>query len=485
MKLKSASAIFIFTIFSVFATMANLLRQSSILLEKQTTEMAAVGESVRLAQNIKSRLLAHNRYSLLYSIHKREDILAKQMAQSLGATRLLSEMRPLINHPDEEAAFTFVERQIEAYLDKRRQLYFSNFSPIEQYLLASGNVEDAIAAINGLIEINNSQMNEFIGLIENRSKMDDRAAILFLSFIAIILIFVVGCVIFLAVRPLEKIKKAILAYEAGITPSLTDMKGFREIQEINKNFITMAERLEIKRQEQLHVIAAIAHDLRNPLNKMSIAAGLLQKSEEEKKGEWHQMIFRQIQNLDHLVGDLLDTAQIESGHLELNLTNLDVTSIVKEVVQLQSNGSDRHQFALEFGVTPIYCIGDSRRLFQVVYNLISNAIKYSPSGGQIKVKTSIERDYFKICIEDEGVGIDPADISLIFKPFNRSKATKNKIPGVGLGLSASRRIVEAHNGSLSVTSRPGKGSTFSVTLPLSPTAAPANPTSSCTPSIFV
>src|SRR5690606_11932242 len=100
-----------------------------------------------------------------------------------------------------------------------------------------------------------------------------------------------------------------------------------------------------------------------------------------------------------------------------------------------------------------------------VHNLISNAIKYSPNGGVISIGASIISDSITISVVDQGIGIDPEDIENIFKPFHRARATKGTIPGIGLGLSTSRRIVEAHGGYLTVKSKSGYGATFQISLP--------------------
>ena len=126
-----------------------------------------------------------------------------------------------------------------------------------------------------------------------------------------------------------------------------------------------------------------------------------------------------------------------------------------------------HRFSLNFPSTLPLINGDSLRLERVLYNLLENAIKYSPEGGKIEVFAKIEDDYVVIGVSDQGIGISPLDQTKLFKPFQRLDRTiAHRDKGVGLGLRVCRRLVEAHGGRIWVESEPGEGSTFFFTLPL-------------------
>jgi signal transduction histidine kinase len=107
------------------------------------------------------------------------------------------------------------------------------------------------------------------------------------------------------------------------------------------------------------------------------------------------------------------------------------------------------------------------RLGQVLSNLLSNAVKYSPKAGPIKITLEAEDGYAVVAVADQGIGIQPGEHEQIFEPFRRTGASRDLVPGVGLGLSIARRIVEAHGGRIEITSKPGCGSTFRVYLPQS------------------
>jgi signal transduction histidine kinase len=216
----------------------------------------------------------------------------------------------------------------------------------------------------------------------------------------------------------------------------------------------------------MRFIASIAHDLRNPLSSISIVSQMLIAHSKEKEQELSRMIYRQVKNLDRLVSDLLDTIRIEAGQMNLSVSVQDIGLLVKDSVDIYRAGSGLHGLVTEIHGEPLLCECDGGRISQVINNLLSNAVKYSPNGGTVNVKGWKEREEIKFSVSDQGIGIDAQDIESIFQPFQRAKATRETIPGIGLGLSASKRLMEAHSGKLEVSSTPGKGSTFTVTLPV-------------------
>ena len=166
-----------------------------------------------------------------------------------------------------------------------------------------------------------------------------------------------------------------------------------------------------------------------------------------------------------MVGDLLDSSKIESGNLELRLEECDARIIVQDAFNLFSSASKSHQFTLHLPATatPIHC--DRLRIEQVLNNLVSNAIKYSPGGGQVALSLAQAGEEALFHVSDEGMGIPRDEIPYIFEPFRRTRTAREAVPGVGLGLSVAQRIVRAHGGRIQVESQIGKGTRFSVYLP--------------------
>jgi signal transduction histidine kinase len=171
-------------------------------------------------------------------------------------------------------------------------------------------------------------------------------------------------------------------------------------------------------------------------------------------------------NIVSLISDLLDIGRIEAG-VDWEMKPLALETIVREAVDdLQPEAALAHQ-QLVAQLTPLpLVVGNARRLRQVVNNLVSNGLKYTPAGGQISVAAREDGDFIFVQVRDTGIGITLDDQRQIFDKFYRvhSEATE-RINGSGLGLSIVKAIVEKHNGRVWVESEPGKGSTFTVVLP--------------------
>ncbi|HEY3886558.1 MAG TPA: HAMP domain-containing sensor histidine kinase, partial [Vicinamibacterales bacterium] len=266
-------------------------------------------------------------------------------------------------------------------------------------------------------------------------------------------------------RPLFRLRTAIQAF--GETPELRlPSGGPAEVGAIADAFNHMADRLDAQRQRQLTFIAAVVHDFRNPMAPLKMAADRLARGQAGARVEQlGAMIMRQVTQLERLASDLLDSARIEAGELELRRETCDLRDTIAEVVELFRAQPDGERVSANFPEAPIAVECDPARLQQVVGNLISNALKYSPDGGYVEVTLAADDDQAKLRVTDQGVGIAEADLPYIFEPFRRAANAPHSVPGVGLGLSITRRIVAAHGGRIDVKSAPGVGSTFTVVLP--------------------
>jgi signal transduction histidine kinase len=226
----------------------------------------------------------------------------------------------------------------------------------------------------------------------------------------------------------------------------------------------MAAALEAHRARQLTFYAALAHELRTPLSALKLAAarGRAPGAEDD---DTLALVRRQVQRLERLVTDFLDTARIEAGQLEVRRRDVDLRPIVEHVVSLFGATSDSHRISAAVPPQEVVAACDAGRVEQVLSNLVSNAIKYSPAGGEISVRLEARPGAVAVSVADQGVGIPEGEAEAVFEPFRRGRALRDDVPGVGLGLFVSRRIVEAHGGRLRLTSAPGRGSTFEVLLP--------------------
>src|SRR5262249_14737289 len=149
--------------------------------------------------------------------------------------------------------------------------------------------------------------------------------------------------------------------------------------------------------------------------------------------------------------------KIESGHLELKFEDLDARIVAQDSFDLFKSASPAHEFALTMPEKPVPIRCDRLRIEQVLNNLLSNAIKYSPSGGRIKMDLTESGEERVFQVVDQGMGIAKEDVPYVFEPFRRVSRTKADIPGVGLGLSVARRIVNAHGGRIVVETEVSMG----------------------------
>ena len=168
--------------------------------------------------------------------------------------------------------------------------------------------------------------------------------------------------------------------------------------------------------------------------------------------------------LRRLTDDLVDTVGMESGQLSVNRTSTDLVTLAQDAVRVAQETAGTHQLVL-LGPTRLDGEWDRDRVRQLLRNLISNAIKYSPSGGEIRVVLASGADQALIEIADQGLGIPPERMQRLFQPYSRLHR-EQQIEGLGLGLYLCKVIAEAHGGRIWAESEPGVGSTFHVVLPL-------------------
>ena len=264
--------------------------------------------------------------------------------------------------------------------------------------------------------------------------------------------------------------------DGDLSPRFAD-KGLPEIRALAKALNEMAATLEtkfgeLKRLEQVRIdfVANVSHELRTPLTAIkgfaeTLADGGIGDPETARKHL--EILRRHTDRIIAVVDDLLILSQMESAEAPLFLTDVDLASVVDEVTQgLRPKAeSKRIRLEVKHGGRP-NLKGDRDRLAQVISNLLDNAIKYTPEGGYVEIITGRASGGWLLSVKDTGVGIPPEHLPRIFERFYRAdKARSREMGGTGLGLAIVKHIVQAHGGSVSVESAPGKGSTFTMRLP--------------------
>ena len=250
----------------------------------------------------------------------------------------------------------------------------------------------------------------------------------------------------------------------------------REVLEVQNRRIQEAARLKSE------FVANMSHELRTPLNSIVGFAELIADARfgplPPRYQEFAQVMHASAQHLLQLINDILDLAKVESGRIDFQPQEVDLAAVVAETCAIVGGLVAKRRMQVTVDVDPVLAVVhlDPMRLKQVLYNYLSNAIKFTPEGGRVAVRVRAEEgDRFRIEVEDNGIGIKPEEEHRLFVEFQQLDAsTAKKFPGSGLGLSLTKRLVEAQGGTVGVRSVFGSGSTFFATLPLRVTATTAD-----------
>jgi PAS domain S-box-containing protein len=255
--------------------------------------------------------------------------------------------------------------------------------------------------------------------------------------------------------------------------------GFVKVARDRTDVHTWTETLEHERdrlrdahQRTLQFLRTLGHEMRNPMAPLQNSAFILQKLHDEKTARVVAIIQSQVGALRRLAEDLMEVSRLEGGKVGLNLEPVDLREVLLRAVsahQPQARAKDvTLECILPAGSLPVQL--DEERFQQVLLNLVGNAIKYTPAGGRVWLKPTMEADEVLLRVEDTGIGIDPEMLPRIFDLFSREPAAQAVDPGgLGIGLAVVREVVQLHGGSVQARSPgPGKGSEFTVRLPLDP-----------------
>ena len=244
-----------------------------------------------------------------------------------------------------------------------------------------------------------------------------------------------------------------------------------ELENLFESFNNLIDRLEHSLQRTRQFSADVTHELRTPLTILKGETELALRNN-KSRDQLLQVLssnLEEIYRMIHLIEDLLMLSKSELGEVPLKMEALNLSSLLLELFSQAQILAETKQIQVELtgADEQVSLFADGQRLRQVFLNLLSNAIKYTPEGGRIGIHSQLEGKRVKISIEDTGIGIDSQHLKYIFDRFYRIDKTRNRDDGgSGLGLAIAKWIVDAHQGSINVSSTPGQGSSFTVILPL-------------------
>jgi PAS domain S-box-containing protein len=254
-----------------------------------------------------------------------------------------------------------------------------------------------------------------------------------------------------------------------IENTLTNLLHHSSVKGVVSNFRDVTETLFIEKQKD-DFIGIATHELKTPVTSIKAYAQILlsrfRKDGNDSAANLVDKMDGQLNKLISLIGDLLDVTRIEGDRLPLNEGVYEFNDLVKETTEELQRTTDNHKIILHIG-NGVDVYGDRERIGQVLNNLITNAIKYSPASIDIKVSTITDSSTITVSVEDKGVGIPTEKQDKVFERFFRVSGPENQsFPGLGLGLYISHEIIKRQGGKIWVESEKGKGSTFCFSLPI-------------------
>jgi signal transduction histidine kinase len=286
--------------------------------------------------------------------------------------------------------------------------------------------------------------------------------------------FIIATATTMQLRALHEGATRVAAGELG---ARVTVQGADEVADLARAFNHMSQelgrhfdrerRLELSRRS---LIAAVSHDLRTPLASIramveAINDGVVTDAETIRR--YLGLIERESHHLGQLIEDLFELSRIESGSLDLRLASIPVAELVAETVEGMRIQAEERGVALQAVFpddVPALSL-DGPRIQRALVNLIQNALRHTPPGGQVQIEVARQNGHVQVAVADTGEGIAPEDQPYVFDQFYRGEKSRSRESGgAGLGLAIARGIVEAHRGSISVESEPGQGARFVVTL---------------------
>jgi signal transduction histidine kinase len=411
-----------------------------------------------------------------------------QLALLGTATRL--DFRPT---PGEARSFARITRDYARLKATTEALTRSNYLSLPAHQRAEKLSVDLEVAARTLAE---GTANEAAALVrENKhSYLSSRSLFVGVAAGAVGLALLLGFLLsWLVVGPIRRIGTRLAGIASGdfeehvAVPSRDELGELAaNVNRMNDELSRLYRELEEASRHKSEFLANVSHELRTPLNAVIGFAQLLRErlvgELNETQEQYLDDILESAYHLLALINDILDLSKIESGKLDLEIAPFSLVDALDRGVTMLRDRAEKSgvQLVLDTDPEADAVEGDERRILQVIFNLVSNAVKFTPSGGTVDVRSARRSDEVLVSVADTGPGIAPDDQERIFEEFEQTSIGASHDEGTGLGLPLSRRLIELHQGRLWVESEPGRGATFTFVLPAAGQRPPVVPAAATT-----
>jgi signal transduction histidine kinase len=314
---------------------------------------------------------------------------------------------------------------------------------------------------------------------ENQSAfVDSQGLFITVAVVSVLLALLLGYLLSGSiVGPIGRMQTGLVAIASGdfsrhVQVSNRDELGSlaTNLNRMNDELGRLYEELEAASRHKSEFLATMSHELRTPLNAIIGFSQVLKQQMygplNERQTDYVDDVLSSGQHLLNLINDILDLAKVEAGRMELQPSTFELPELLENAASMVRERATRQGIGLIVATDDSVggIEGDERKVKQILFNLLSNAVKFTPSGGKVTLVARATEEQVVIAVHDTGIGIGADELDKIFEEFYQVGASRTQ-EGTGLGLALTRRLVELHDGKLTVESEPGVGSTFTVTMP--------------------
>jgi len=429
-------------------------------LQSMNSQILEDSRSLELAHRLEIELL-RERQQFGGSHKNHEANLDKIKLGMKTAESLIDEMGRMSDDPEQKQLLEDIKSRFQS---------FRKAEVSENKGLETGNSRkagDLFKAIELYRDWDRKQLDRTITASDHLGVVVNRWSLILVVLMAVVLALGTITFLFRVLQPSFALMHASSRLAEGDFSTRVPVYRDDEIGDLCRSFNEMADGICRLENERLNIVAAVAHDLRNPLCVIGMAARRIKKKTPDQgdTSTWLERIIEKTEYIDDLINDLMDSARIKSGNISLDVEEFELASLAQGIVQEQNELVETHRLVFE-GDFQCMLRGDARRLKSVIENLVSNAIKYSPENSTVTLRVCKKGSFALVEVDNEGSSISEDETSSLFKPFSRLSRTAGMAKGMGLGLFSAKLVVEAHNGQLNLIGNPGGGTTARIVLPL-------------------